>query len=147
MTTEPAPVRLTTPRAGGRIRLTPTADGGHTTRRLPLEDPLQGATDEERAFYLANYSGIPLAELLRRLRLAERNADHYQREHEAAREREATQPPAWLVHQVDARHKRIKALLDGGGRISRALLTAALAENDDTWNARHAQAADRESAK
>lgn len=137
---------LTPPRAGGRIRLTPKTGGGYTTQSVPPEDPLAGATDEERAFYLASYGGIPLAELLGRLRRAEWSATYYQSEYEAALEREAEQPPSYLVYQVDARHKRIKALLDGGGRISRALLTAALAETDDAWTARTPQATGGEAA-
>jgi len=119
---------LTPPRAGGRIRLTPTSDGGHTTTHLPPADPLEGATDEERAFYLANYGGIPLAELLRRLRLAEWNAREYQQQAEALQEQAKQQPPLYRIREMDARHKRVRALLDVPRRrtIPKADLEAAL---------------------
>lgn len=119
---------LNPPRAGGRIRLSPTGDGGYRTERLPLADPLEGATDEERAFYLASYQGVPLAELLRRLRLAEWNAEYYQREHEAMQEYQKRYPPLYVIQEMDARHKRVRALLDVPRRrtIPKAELEAAL---------------------
>lgn len=79
----PDRVRLTPPAAGGRIRLTPTPGVGYTTKTLPLGDPLEGATDKERAFYEANYSGLTLAELLDRLRTAEWNAAERKRQLDA----------------------------------------------------------------
>lgn len=133
MPAEPAPVRLTPPRAGGRIRLTPNASGGHTMKRLPLDDPLEGATDKERAFYLANYGGLTLAELLDRLRTAEWNVDHWKGMHDQLAETQKRYPPLYRIQEMGARHRRLKALLDRPGRISRVDLHGALAWADDRW--------------
>lgn len=119
---------LTRPSAGGRIRLTPTGDGDYTAKSLPLEDPLEGATDGERAFYAANYRDVPLADLLRRLRTAERNAGEYKQRIEQLEEQARRMPPLHAIHEMDVRHKRIRALLDQPGRISRAELLAALSD-------------------
>lgn len=97
---------------------------------------LTDAKPDELRFFAEHYAGVPLADLLRRLRRAEWNAAYYQEELKAAQKRQAALPSLHVIQEVDARHKRIKALLAGGGRISRALLTAALAESDDVWNER-----------
>lgn len=128
---------LTPPDAGRRHILRPYTDGHYTTHSLPLEDPLAGATEAQRAYYIAHYDGIPLAEILFRLRAAEWDAAAYKEQLDAAKEQLAALPPLYRIQDIAARHKRITALLAGGGRISRALLTAALAEGDDTWNARY----------
>jgi hypothetical protein len=121
-------VTLHKPTAGGRIRLSPTADGHYTSQHLPLEDPLDGATDAEREFYLANYQGVPLAELLRRLRTAEGDAAYRQEEIARLQEQARRMPPLYAIHEMDARHKRIRALLDvpRRGGIPKAELLAAL---------------------
>ncbi|MGE7437555.1 hypothetical protein [Kitasatospora sp. NPDC001175] len=117
---------LRRPTAGGCIRISPTGRGDYTVKALPLEDPLEGATDGERAFYLANYQGVPLAELLRRLRLAEWNAAEYRQRVEQLEEQSRRMPSLALIHEMDARHRRVRALLDRPGRVSRAELLAAL---------------------
>jgi hypothetical protein len=118
-----------------RIVLWPTA-GDPAFQRTIQERPLDDATPEEARFFAEEYADIPLLELWRRLRLAEWNAEHYQRQAEQLQATVRRMPPLSLVEAVDARHKRIRALLAKPGPISKALLTAALAENDDAWNAR-----------
>ena|SRR5437879_6361245 len=118
-----------------RIVLWPTA-GDADFQRTAMEDPLADATADERRFFAEEYADIPLLELWRRLRLAEWNAAEWQRQAEQLQETARRMPSLSLVEAMDARHKRIKALLAEPGRISRALLTAALVENDDAWNAR-----------
>jgi len=110
-----------------------------TTWDSPQGDPLAGAGDQDRAFYLANYGTLPLAEIFRRLRLAEWNAEYRKRELNAALERAKAQPAAWLVAQVDARQKRLKTLLDHPGRISRNDLYGALTWGDLRWDAHLAE--------
>jgi hypothetical protein len=123
-------VTLHKPTAGGRIRLSPTADGHYTSMHLPLEDPLDGATDAEREFFLANYQGVPLAELLRRLRTAEWNAAYLREEVDRLEGQAKRMPPLYAIHEMDARHKRIRALLDvpRRGGIPKSELLAALSE-------------------
>lgn len=99
---------LARPAAGGRIRLSAT---GHV-KRLPIDDPLAGATDAEREYYLAHYQGVPLAELLRRLRAAEWNAAEYKRQADAASAALNRMPPRHKIEDLAARHQRITALLD-----------------------------------
>lgn len=118
-----------------RIVLWPTA-GDAAFQRTIQERPLDDANPDERRFFAEEYADIPLLELWRRLRLAEWNAEHYQREAEQSQAITRQTPPLHVIEEVDARHKRIKALLAKPGPISKALLTAALAENDDAWNAR-----------
>lgn len=121
---------LTAPSAGGRMRLTPTGDGSYRTQRLPLADPLAGATDAERAFYLAHYDGVPLAELMRRLRLAEWNAERYQRQAAALERQAKEQPPAYRFREMADRLSRVRALLDVPRR--RVIPKADLADALDT---------------
>jgi hypothetical protein len=97
---------------------------------------LTEATPIELAEFARTYADVPLLELMRRLRVAEWNAAEYQRQAEQLQETARRTPSLALVEEVDARHKRIKALLAKPGPISKALLTAALAESDDAWNAR-----------
>ncbi|MDX3358047.1 hypothetical protein PV703_33130, partial [Streptomyces sp. ME01-24h] len=132
---EPANPR---PRRGVRMRIRLDGDGSWTTTGpvTPIEDPLADANPEELRFFADQYEGVPLIELYRRLRRAEWNADYYRGEYEAAVEREAKYPPLHVIQEVNARHQRIRDVLAAGGRINRALLTAALAESDDQWNAR-----------
>jgi hypothetical protein len=118
-----------------RIVLWPTA-GDPAFQRTVQERPLDDANPEERRFFAEEYADIPLLELWRRLRLAEWNAAEWQRQAEELQETVRRMPPLHLIEAMDARHKRIRALLAEPGRISRALLTAALAETDDAWNAR-----------
>jgi hypothetical protein len=118
-----------------RIVLWPTA-GDPAFQRTIQERPLDDATAEEARFFAEEYADIPLLELWRRLKRAEWNAEYYQRQAEQLQETVRRMPSLALVEAVDARHKRIRALLAEPGRISRALLTAALAETDDAWNAR-----------
>lgn len=99
---------LNRPTAGGRIRLSPTGDGNYVSERLPLEDPLEGATEAEREFYLQHYQGVPLAELLRRLRHAEWDAQQYRRECEQLREQARRTPP---MHQVEAWYSAVQRVL------------------------------------
>jgi hypothetical protein len=103
---------LTTPTGGARRILTPTAGGTYSTRSVPLEDPLDGATDQERAYYIAHYQDVPMAELLRRLRTAEWDSAHYKGEYEAARGRERQYPPLTQVRNLAARMRRVQQLLD-----------------------------------
>lgn len=117
---------LTRPTTGGRIRISPTGNGDYTVKTLPLDDPLEGASDEERAFYTANYQGIPLTELLRRLRKAEWNETYLREENRRLEEQARRVPPRHLIEEIDARHKRVRALLDRSGRISRTDLIDAL---------------------
>jgi hypothetical protein len=109
-------VNLRQPSAGGRVCLVPTTDGDYTAKRLPLEDPLEGATESERKFYLAHYDGIPLAELLRRLRAAEWSAAHYKAEYEGLQETARRMPPLYKIQERDARHRRVLALLKASPR-------------------------------
>jgi hypothetical protein len=118
-----------------RIVLWPTA-GDAAFQRTIQERPLDDANPDERRFFAEEYADIPLLELWRRLRLAEWNAEHYQREAEQSQAITRQTPPLYVIQELDARHKRIKALLAKPGPISKALLTAALAESDDAWNAR-----------
>jgi hypothetical protein len=117
---------LFAPTAGGRIRISPTSTGEYTVKTLPLEDPLEGATDTEREYYLTHYQGVPLTELLRRLRKAEWNEARLREENERLKEQARHLPPLHLIQETDARHKRIRALLDRPGRISRDALLDAL---------------------
>jgi hypothetical protein len=117
---------LFAPTAGGRIRISPTGTGEYTVKTLPLGDPLEGASDAEREYYLTHYQGVPLVELLRRLRKAEWNEAYLREENERLKEQARHLPPLHLIKETDARHKRIRALLDRPGRISRADLIDAL---------------------
>lgn len=128
-----------------RIVLWPTA-GDADFQRTGLERPLDDATPDEARFFAEEYADIPLLELWRRLARAEGDAKYYQQEAERWQEISRRTPPLALVRDVDARHKRIKALLAKPGRISRDLLTAALAENDDAWNARTSTTTDHGAA-
>lgn len=103
---------LRIPTAGGRIIIRPTTNGDHTARSLPPEDPLAGATDSEREYYLTHYQGIPLAELLRRLRTAEWDAAEYRRRSERASAQLAAMPPLHKIRDLNERHQRVQALLD-----------------------------------
>jgi hypothetical protein len=118
-----------------RIVLWPTA-GDPAFQRTIQERPLDDATADEARFFAEEYADIPLLELWRRLKRAEWNAEYYQREAEQLRQIVSRTPPLHLIEAMDARHKRIRALLAKAGPISKALLTAALAETDDAWNAR-----------
>jgi hypothetical protein len=118
-----------------RIVLWPTA-GDVAFQRTVQERPLDDANPEERRFFAEEYADIPLLELWRRLRLAEWNAAEWQRQAEQSQQISRRTPPLHVIEAMDARHKRIKALLAKPGPISKALLTAALAEPDDAWHAR-----------
>lgn len=122
------------PGAKTRVVLWPTASEGDDFRSGDLS--LAEATAIELAEFARDYAGVPLLELMRRLRVAEWNAAEYQRQAEQLQEAVRRMPPLHLIEAMDARHKRIRALLAEPGRISRALLTAALAEPNDAWNAR-----------
>ena len=99
---------------------------------LSLED----ANPTELAEFARDYAGVPLLELMQRLRRAEWNAAEYQRQAEQLQAQADRLPPMYLIEEIDARHKRLKDLVARPGRISRALLVAALSESDDTWNNR-----------
>lgn len=123
-----------------RVVLWPTREGDDfDSGDLSLTE----ATPTELAEFARDYADVPLLELMRRLRVAEWNAAEYQRQAEQLQETVRRMPSLGLVEAVDARHKRIKALLAKPGPISKALLTAALAETDDAWNARTSTAADQ----
>lgn len=116
-----------------RIVLWPTREGDDVdSGDLSLTE----ANAIELAEFARDYAGVPLLELMRRLRVAEWNAAEYQRQAEQLQETVRRMPSLALVEAVDARHRRVKALLAKPGPISKALLTAALAEPDDAWNAR-----------
>lgn len=108
---------LRKPTAGGSIRIQFDGNGGiASSRRVPLADPLEGANDGERAFYLANYQGVPLLELLQRLRRAEWDADQYKRQAEVWEAYHKGYPALHLIQAMNERHKRIRALLDNRRR-------------------------------
>lgn len=106
-----APSGFTTPRAGGRVLLTPTPDGSYSATRSALPDPLGGATDAERAFFTENYEGVPMLELLRRLRLAEWNADARSQEAAALRRSQKNQTPEYRVQAMAEALGKVRALL------------------------------------
>ncbi|MEV6696274.1 hypothetical protein AB0M68_03800 [Streptomyces sp. NPDC051453] len=89
---------------------------------------LADAGSEELRSFAEHYADVPLLELMRRLRLAEWNAAHYRGEAEAAAETTRRMPSPSAIREMDARHTRIRGLLDAPGRISRAGLEAALRE-------------------
>jgi hypothetical protein len=125
--------RQAAPTVKTRIVLWPTLEGDDfDSGDLSLTEA--GAI--ELGEFARDYAGVPLLELMRRLRVAEWNAAEYQRQAEQLQETVRRTPPLHVIEEVDARHKRIKALLAKPGPISKALLTAALAEPDDAWNAR-----------
>ncbi|MFJ4678992.1 hypothetical protein [Kitasatospora sp. NPDC088783] len=91
------PLNLLKPRAGGSLRIGPEG-----TTRHELPDPLEGASEEERTFFLTHFHGQPLLEVLRRLRTAQWNADMWKKTAESAQKqlreseaelREALAPP------------------------------------------------------
>lgn len=106
-----------------RVVLWPTRGGTIPTG----EDPLGDASDEERQFF-AQYADVTLLELWRRLRTAEWNAAYRQEEIERLLEQARRLPPLSDIREMDARHKRVRALLDVPQRrsIPRAELRAAL---------------------
>lgn len=116
-----------------RVVLWPTR-GAMATSERPLDD----ANPEERRFFGAQYADVPLLELWRRLRLAEWNAGEYKQRIEQLEEQARRMPPLHAIHEMDVRHKRIRALLDQPGRISRADLLAALSNPVDYPNAPNA---------
>ncbi|MGW7001360.1 hypothetical protein ACWGCW_00685 [Streptomyces sp. NPDC054933] len=67
-----------TPTRGGGFRLTPTGDGDYTSEPITYPDPLEGASAEERAFFITDYGPISMLEMCRRLRQAEWNAQQWQ---------------------------------------------------------------------
>ncbi|MFB8182574.1 hypothetical protein ACFC8N_42625 [Streptomyces sp. NPDC055966] len=114
-----------TPTARSRIVLWPEPEDAD----FPAGDTsLTQASDDELRFYAANYAGVPLRELMRRLRLAEWNAAEYQRQAEELQASTRQMPPLQAIREMDDRHKRIRGLLATPGRISRADLEAALRE-------------------
>ncbi|MBA2951628.1 hypothetical protein [Streptomyces himalayensis] len=125
MTDQPAEPVL--PRVTVGLVLWPTAGDSYANPDV--------SADEWRHF-AEHYADIPLIELWRRLRLAEWNAAEYRRQAEQWCEIASRTPPLHVIEETADRHKRITALLAKPGRISRALLTAALSEREDTWNAR-----------
>ena len=54
-----------------------TIGGSEGLTRSDLPDPLEGATDSERRHFLASYHGKPIVDILRSLRKAESNAEHW----------------------------------------------------------------------
>ncbi|MCU1613894.1 MAG: hypothetical protein JWO98_1434 [Frankiales bacterium] len=115
------------PTATMRIVLWPTRGDADFTRTV-LEDPLADATHEERINFAAQYADLSLLELWRRLRWAEWNAEHYRTEYERMQEYQKRYPPLYRIQEMDARHKRVRALLDVPRRrsIPKAELLAAL---------------------
>jgi hypothetical protein len=99
-------------------------DGPFDSGDLSLTD----ANPIELEAFARDYAGVPLLELMRRLRLAEWNAAEYQRQAEAAQRSLRGLPPLHAIQELDARHKRIRGLLAAPGRISKADLEAALRE-------------------
>lgn len=79
--------------------------------------------------FARDYAGVPLLELMQRLRRAEWNAAEYQRQAEQAREISRRMPALSQIQEMDARHRRVRGLLEGRGAISRADLRAALTES------------------
>ncbi|MFE2485992.1 hypothetical protein ACFXGR_22380 [Streptomyces mirabilis] len=109
-----------------RIVMWPTHDG----RIVDTADTsLTEANSEEARFFADRYADVPLLELMRRLRLAEWNAAEYQRQAEQAQEATRRMPPLSAIQQMDARHRKVRALLEAPGRISRAELRDALSES------------------
>jgi hypothetical protein len=102
-----------------RIVLWPTTEGADFDSG---DTSLAEANADERRHFAEHYAGVPLLELMRRLRLAEWNAAEYQRQAE----------PLHLIQAMDARHKRVRALLEIPRRraIPKGELQAAL--NDPT---------------
>ena len=106
-----------------RIIRWPTHDGHYFDT---ADTSLTDADADELRFYAEHYAGLPLRELMRRLRLAEWDAAYYRREAEEARQAVRELPPMYAIREMDARYKRIRGLLTAPGRISRADLQAAL---------------------
>lgn len=100
--------------AGGRITLTPKGDGTYDVARSTLTDPLDGATEEERRFFTeqSDYDNLSRLELMRRLRVAEWQAGHYQAEAERLQRQAREMPPLHKVKELHGRMKRVLALLD-----------------------------------
>lgn len=80
---------MSTPPAGGGVRLTPDGNGDYTITKLPVEQP---TADEHKVFTRDGYYGLSELELMRRLRGAEWNA--------AERKRQLEE------HRAGAHHKR-----------------------------------------
>lgn len=64
-----------TPDRGGGYRLTPDGKGDYTSERITFPDPLEGADDEERRFFIDRYGPLSMLEMCQRLRVAEWNAE------------------------------------------------------------------------
>lgn len=125
------PEQPATPMVTVRMVMWPSAGDSHA-------DP--DVHPEEWRHFAEHYADVPLLELWRRLRKAEWNAEYYQGEAKEWQEIAKKTPPLHVIEETADRHRRLLSLLAQPGRISRSLLTAALAESDDTWNARHATA-------
>jgi hypothetical protein len=115
-----------------RVVLWPTR-GEMATSERPLDD----ANAEERQFFGAQYADVPLLELWRRLRRAEWDAAERQRRITQLEDQARRMPPLHLIQEVNARHKRIRALLDTPDRraISREALRDALATPESQYPA------------
>lgn len=113
------------PTARVRVVLWPVPEGAE----FPAGDlSLTDANAIELEQFARDYAGVPLLELMRRLRLAEWNADHYRQEAEQAQQSLRELPALHQIRELDARHRRIRQLLDAPGRVSRAQLETALRE-------------------
>lgn len=124
MTEQPAASTVKT-----RVVLWPAAEGADFDSG---DTSLAEANADEQRHFAEHYAGVPLLELMRRLRLAEWNAAEYQRQAEQLQEINRRTPPLHAIREMDARHKRVRALLEIPRRraIPKGELQAAL--NDPT---------------
>jgi hypothetical protein len=79
--------------------------------------PVEYASDRERrvaeaeAYALAQYEGLSRAEMAVRLRAAEWDAKEYKDRLRTAEKTLREMPPLYRIQEMDARHKRVRALL------------------------------------
>lgn len=68
------------PSRGGGVRLTPNGDGTYASTPITPPDPLEGAHNEERKFFIEQYGPLTMLEMCQRLRIAEWNAAQRERQ-------------------------------------------------------------------